>query len=120
VYTPFKPEKSKLGNIRMKTGPQSVSDLMPAALKSGGSETPQTASVKKSVGSERKTEKALEAAVVIPVKKEALKIEMKGKRKPFSIRLDEAVIELLKRNASDPAAAVSDAILQFAQENGWK
>lgn len=63
---------------------------------------------------------ALEAVERVTKEKQMLKIEKTGKRKPFAVRLDESLHELIKRNSADPAGDVSEAILQYAFEKGWK
>lgn len=105
--------------IRMKNSGQSVSDLMPAALKSAGVEYPSVTKAKKSVAEKRVAEKAplqdQRADEFFSKPKKA----KGGETKPCPIRLPVDVIEAFKKNTDKHTAAMGAVLHEYALAKGW-
>ena len=118
--------------IKSKGGSQSVSDLMSGLTDrlqgvQLGSRTLFTADKVPGAGVEKKSvplERKVEEAPVVSERKERKKVVVDimktGKRKPYTVRLDEGLIEMLKKNSFDAASDVSAALEDYALKMGWK
>lgn len=49
----------------------------------------------------------------------ALKVDLTGERKVWGVRIDKAVLDLVKRNSKNQTQDAEDMVLLYAAKKGW-
>lgn len=102
--------------LKEQYGAASVKSASEMAQELSGVSLDKRTDARKSAG----VEKALSAIDLVEAEKSARKVSRHGKTKQWGVRLDEAVLDLVKRNSKNHTQDAEAMIELYASLRGWE